>query len=765
MPSEGTIREFLVSLGWSSNETQEQKFNESIEKATLRAKLLSDGIEAAARKVYEAVNDMAERFDALYWAAARTGESATFIKSFSYAISQLGGTTDGAKSSLEGMAQTLRAMPGNVYFTRAIGFDRDPKTGQMLPYNPALAAGPGGVQGMSQSQVELLIQNLRNVDPNVVYAIRRDPYAVQQRMNETADAQRRLGLDPDKAAAQANAVQSAWTKLVEDWGIFGDSLLVKMAPLSVVILKFVDQMLLLTQTSPAAKTIQSGGDARAPWLTAGTKQGRDAASMFDDFEKNKGKLYDQIGIEFHKTLSDLNDEFGKLKDWIVWLVRDSSVAKFFNFVTSGADDHGAAAVGSDVGSTLGDLLSKRSPGAPGSPPSTIADGTLAQHQKELYDALISQGVSDTAARRMVASVSREALRNPADVHSDPSMSNPYQKAHGIASWDDVRSQRIKQQFGKMPNEMTVPEQAAALKWEIQTYYPNVWKTINEGTDEQAMTSLTRDHEGPIDTLAQTEKSLSILRGLPKSFASTSSSNAMVVGDSLAEGIHGYGGVPGGGIVGANTSAVLKEIGDIPGDISGKVVVLSTGLSNDFPNGATGEQIQDKLGVVKSQVGALLSRGVRPEDIRILGFDPKAFPGVNEALKSFVASNPNFAGVQIVPLQGDTDAAQHIHLGAQGYKDTAATALQSNDRAPPTDHWKEWNAEGLTSLDSTSANPSNLASTWLRSQFHSIDVAAPHNVSITVNGDSSSPSSAVGSPVKDVDAFSALRANQVAVGAQ
>src|SRR5579863_3356559 len=111
-----TIKEFLVSLGWQSNDAQHIKFTAMLEGATLRAKLLGDGLEEVARKVADRVKAVAEDFERLYYQSIRTGQSAASIKDFAYAVSQLGGTAEGAVGSLEAMGEKLRANPGNITY-------------------------------------------------------------------------------------------------------------------------------------------------------------------------------------------------------------------------------------------------------------------------------------------------------------------------------------------------------------------------------------------------------------------------------------------------------------------------------------------------------------------------------------------------------------------------------------------------------------------------------------------------------------------------
>ena len=126
-----------------------------------------------------------------------------------------------------------------------------------------------------------------------------------------------------------------------------------------------------------------------------------------------------------------------------------------------------------------------------------AKGALRRNQSEAYKAAIAEGLDDSSARALVANMSGESLANPADVHADPSRSNPNQKAHGIVSWDDQRSARIMKQFGKMPNEMSVGDQTKAAIWEMKNYYPTTWKALQGGGDAASKVgTLVGDYERP-----------------------------------------------------------------------------------------------------------------------------------------------------------------------------------------------------------------------------------------------------------------------------
>ena len=141
-----------------------------------------------------------------------------------------------------------------------------------------------------------------------------------------------------------------------------------------------------------------------------------------------------------------------------------------------------------------------------------AKGSLAKNQREAYDALIAGGLSHAAAMASVANFSGEALNKPGDVHWDGK-----HYAHGIVQWDDVRSQRIKAQFGKFPQQMSVTDQVKAYLWETKKYYASVWKKLqSDGSPESMVDMLVRKYEIPGNPNKAISQRLGFLRGLPDS---------------------------------------------------------------------------------------------------------------------------------------------------------------------------------------------------------------------------------------------------------
>lgn len=115
-----TIKEFLVGLGFKIDESSFKKFDSAIGQATRDAFKLGSAAIGVAAAVELFVGKVAESLDHLYFASKRTGSTVGEIKSAGFAVSQLGGTFDDAKSSLEGLAMFQRLNPGAGSFLESM---------------------------------------------------------------------------------------------------------------------------------------------------------------------------------------------------------------------------------------------------------------------------------------------------------------------------------------------------------------------------------------------------------------------------------------------------------------------------------------------------------------------------------------------------------------------------------------------------------------------------------------------------------------------
>lgn len=214
-----TIKSFLVSLGWDSQDSQQRKFIAAIEGATLRAKLLGDALEEVARKVGSAVSSMAADFEQLHYSSERIGASAKDIQAFEFAVSQLGGTVDGAAASLEAMGQKLRENPGNISWLNALGFELDKVSGK-LKFNAELAAK--NQASMSLSTAELYRSGV-GMDERTFLAIWNHLEDLRKLQASKFEANRLSGFDPDKAAKDSIKFEQTWRDLFMRVGVVGEA--------------------------------------------------------------------------------------------------------------------------------------------------------------------------------------------------------------------------------------------------------------------------------------------------------------------------------------------------------------------------------------------------------------------------------------------------------------------------------------------------------------------------------------------------------------
>jgi len=202
-----TLREFVASLGFQVDEAGQRQFTQALEGATLRAKLLGDALESMARTIASSVADVASNFEQLFYSSQRVGSSVESIRAFQYAVGQLGGTAEGANSSLEAFGRNLRVNPGMETFlqksfgvqTSINGIARD-NAQVLLDVGDKLAHMP---KYLAERYREML-----GIDDPTLLAIERGAQ-IHERYNESLKSQGAAGID-NGAAARATQFEQAW---------------------------------------------------------------------------------------------------------------------------------------------------------------------------------------------------------------------------------------------------------------------------------------------------------------------------------------------------------------------------------------------------------------------------------------------------------------------------------------------------------------------------------------------------------------------------
>ncbi len=195
-----TLKDFLISLGFKVDEAGARKFDAVVAGTTLKAIELGVKVEAAALSVVAFTAKIASGLDDLYWASQRTGATVEGIKQIGYAVSQVGGSADSARGSLENLARFIRNNPGAEGFLNRLGVQTRDASGNMRDM-AAIFTGVGQkLSSMPYYRANQYAQML-GIDENTLMAMRR---GIGQFSGEYTAMAKAIGYNADVAAVSSN---------------------------------------------------------------------------------------------------------------------------------------------------------------------------------------------------------------------------------------------------------------------------------------------------------------------------------------------------------------------------------------------------------------------------------------------------------------------------------------------------------------------------------------------------------------------------------
>lgn len=177
MSDSSIIREFLVRLGFVSDEPALKKFEDGIAQATKAVVTLGTAIEATAVAVGIGVARFASNLEALYFASTRTGASATNLKAFDRAARDMGASAGEAQASIESLARFMRNNPGGEGAIASwFGINtRDAHGKQLDPVQMAMAIAKS-MQAMPQWEA-LMLGGKAGLSENTILAMLNPAFA------------------------------------------------------------------------------------------------------------------------------------------------------------------------------------------------------------------------------------------------------------------------------------------------------------------------------------------------------------------------------------------------------------------------------------------------------------------------------------------------------------------------------------------------------------------------------------------------------------
>ncbi|HBR4979793.1 TPA: hypothetical protein RRE30_002599 [Klebsiella pneumoniae] len=195
-----TLKDFLISLGFKVDEAGARKFDAVVAGTTLKAIELGVKVEAAALSVVAFTAKIASGLDDLYWASQRTGATVEGIKQIGYAVSQVGGSVDGARGSLENLARFMRNNPGAEGFLNRLGVQTRDASGNMRDMATIFTGVGQRLSSMPYYRANQYAQML-GLDENTLMAMRR---GIGQFSGEYAAMAKAIGYNADTAAVSSN---------------------------------------------------------------------------------------------------------------------------------------------------------------------------------------------------------------------------------------------------------------------------------------------------------------------------------------------------------------------------------------------------------------------------------------------------------------------------------------------------------------------------------------------------------------------------------
>lgn len=214
------IKDFLISLGFQVDESGAKRFDATIAATTLQAVKLGAAVEAAALSVVAFTAKIASGLDNLYWMSQRTGATVAGIQQIGFAVSQLGGTVDGARSSLESLAHFMRNNPGAEGFLNRLGVQTRDASGNMRDMASIFTGVGDKLRNMPYYRANQYAQML-GIDENTLMAMRRGVGQFSAQYTQMAKA---IGYNADAAAMSSNRFMTSLRSFGEMAGMARDKI-------------------------------------------------------------------------------------------------------------------------------------------------------------------------------------------------------------------------------------------------------------------------------------------------------------------------------------------------------------------------------------------------------------------------------------------------------------------------------------------------------------------------------------------------------------
>lgn len=196
MAQAGVIRDFMVALGFKTDNSGLKQMQDAMGSVENKANLLKGALMALATGAIIAVRQTASELDKLYFSSQRIGASVTNINAYGNAIAQLGGSAEGAVGSLESLAEKMRNSPGYESQINSLGVQTKDANGAMRDRVEVMKDLSGVLSKMPAHQANAYASSL-GIDQNTLLAMRDGKFV--SNMDKYQKIQKELGMNDDLA--------------------------------------------------------------------------------------------------------------------------------------------------------------------------------------------------------------------------------------------------------------------------------------------------------------------------------------------------------------------------------------------------------------------------------------------------------------------------------------------------------------------------------------------------------------------------------------
>ncbi|WP_227561012.1 VgrG-related protein [Acinetobacter bereziniae] len=194
MAEEGVIRNFMVALGFKTDNTGLGQMQDAMGRIELKSASLKVALLTLATGAVIAVRQTASELDKLYFSSQRIGASATNITAFGNAISQMGGNAESALGTLENLAEKMRNSPGYEGMINSLGVNTKLENGEMRDRVEVMKDLSGVLAQMPAYQANAYANSL-GIDQNTLLAMRDGKFV--SNMEKYQKIQEQLGMNDE----------------------------------------------------------------------------------------------------------------------------------------------------------------------------------------------------------------------------------------------------------------------------------------------------------------------------------------------------------------------------------------------------------------------------------------------------------------------------------------------------------------------------------------------------------------------------------------